>query len=256
MLFYINHFVEVWLLPPGCNLILACIGFLLWRSRPKLAKGLVIFSFLALWLFSTPITTRYLLNNLQYRYPTLSPSELRAEKDAAIVVLEASLNMNTPEYGQPTVTENTLARIRYAAFLHKKTGIPILVSGNDPGHPTINQADYMAEALQNYFNVPTKWKEDKGYNTAQEGIYSAQILKAAGVKKIYLVTHASHMPRAMYAFQNKGLEVVAAPTGYKGFGRSLGQLSTYLPSMEALDVSQGAMREYIGMAWYRLYYGG
>lgn len=254
MVFYLNHFVEVWLLPPGSNLILVCIGLLLWRSSPKLAKSVVAFSVLTLWLFSTPLVTSYLINHLQYRYPTLAPTALLADKDAAIVVLEASLNMTTPEYGQPTVSEGTLSRLRYAAFLHRKTGARILVSGNDPGNPTINQADYMAKALHDYFNVPTEWKEDKGYNTAQEGIHSTDILKQAGVKKLYLVTHASHMPRAVYAFKGRGIEVIAAPTAYKAFEHSLGKLSNFLPAMDALSVSQMALREYIGLLWYKLYY--
>lgn len=254
MLFYLNHFVEVWLLPPGVNLLLAITGFLLWRFWPKTGKLLVAVSFISLWLLSTPVVTGYLINGLQYRYQPLKPAQLMTDKNAAIVVLEASLNMTTPEYGKPTVSEGTLSRIRYAAFLHRMTEAPVLVSGNDPGNPTINQADYMANALKDYFNVPTQWKEDKGYNTALEGIHSAEILKKAGVRKIYLVTHAIHMPRAVYAFQGRGLDVIPAPTGYKSFEHSLGKLSGYLPAMDALSVSQGVLREYIGLLWYRLYY--
>lgn len=255
MLFYIDHFMETWLLPPGCNLLLALIGFLLWRLRwPKIGKSLMIISLLSLWLLSTPLIAQQMINYLQYQYPNLSPQQLASDKSAAIVILEASLNLETPEYGTPTVSDATLTRIRYAAFLHKKMQTPILVSGNDPAHLSINQADYMAKALKDYFGVPTQWKEPSGFNTAQEGILSAEMLKKSGVKKIYLVTHALHMPRAVYAFQHKGLEIIPAPTGYKSFESSLGRLSALLPSMEGLDYSSAALREYIGLCWYHLYY--
>lgn len=255
-MFYLKQFAEIWLLPPNNSFLLCLIGLLLWKYRwPVLGQTIVVTSVAFLWLMSTPFVAQQLLDRLQNKYQPLLPSQLKIDKDAAIVVLEGGLNTQTPEYGNvATVSEGTLTRIRYAAFLHAKTKAPILVSGNDPTHLSMNQADFMADSLKTYFNTPTQWKEASGYNTAQEGILSAAILKKDGVKKIYLVTHALHMPRSVYAFQNKGLEIIPAPTGYRDIGRNLGKLSNYIPSVDALSASYAALHEYIGILWYSLYY--
>lgn len=254
MIFYIDHFMQTWLLPPGCVIAVLVLAILITRFKPMLGKWLVIISLLSLWLTSTPIIAQHLIDKLQYQYPPLAPEKLKADNNAAIVVLEAGINMDTPEYGKPIVSEGTLTRIRYAAFLYQKTKIPVLVSGNDPTNPSINQADYMAESLKEFFNVPTKWKDDKGYNTAQEGIISSEILKKDGIKKIYLVTKAMHMPRSVNAFKNKGLEIIPAPTSYISIESNLGSISGLLPSADAMFVSATALREYIGILWYKIYY--
>ncbi len=254
MIYYIDHVIQI-LFPPGCNILIGLIGLLLWRNKPTLGKVLVVFSFVSLWLISTPLVAQYLVDKLQYRTPTLSLEKISDNKNtSAIVVLEAGLNTLTPEYGEPTVSDTTLTRIRYAAFLYHKTGIPILVSGNDPMQPTINQANYMAKALHNYFDVPTRWKEDRGVNTAQEGLLVTEMLKKDGVTTIYLVTHAMHMPRAMFAFKSKAFTIIPAPTGYYAISNTLGIFSLLLPSTEALRLSTSAFHEYIGIMWYLIHY--
>ena len=255
MLFYLTQFVQTLLLPPCSNLLLVIIGFLVWRYKPLAGKIVVFIALLGLWLLSTPFFAQQLIDGLQYQYAALSPSKLKEDKTASIVVLEAGLNLQSPEYGMvPLVSEATLTRLRYSAFLYQKTQARILVSGNDPTHSSINQTDYMANALKEYFGVPTKWREDRGYNTALEGIFSAEILKKAGIKKIYLVTIAYHMPRSIRAFQNKELEVIPAPTAFMSTETPLKSVTALLPSTKALDVSVNALHEYLGLFWYQIYY--
>ena len=253
MLFYLDHFIATFLLPPGCNLLLIIIGYLLLSYHAKYGRIILATGVITLWLFCTPFISQLLLAGLQNQYPALNPNKLANDKSAAIVVLEGGLNTLTPEYGSPTVSESTLSRIRYAAFLHQKTHAPIMVSGNDPSSP-LNQTDYMVNALRDYFNTPVKWREDRGYNTAQEGIYAAEILKNAGIKKIYLVTSSLHIPRSVYAFNNKGLTIIPSPTGYWSTDSSLGKLSLLFPTVDALDITVAALHEYIGMLWYKLIY--
>lgn len=256
MIFYLDHFFQLWVLPPGSVLLVSLLGGIMGRFRPVLGKRLVIFALISLYLLSTPLVAENLLQHLQEKYPPLLPQQLtKPAISAAIVVLEAGLDLATPEYGgDPIPSETTLARLRYAAFLHEETHLPILVSGNDPSHSQINQADYMAEALKTYFHVPTRWKDSFGYNTAQEAIFSTAILKKSGIKTIYLVTSASHMQRAVYAFQHKGLTIIPAATQYNDQDYTLGKISIFLPSIDGLNGSCVAIREYVGLLWYHLYY--
>ena len=86
-------------------------------------------------------------------------------------------------------------------------------------------------------------------NTMENAAYSAQVLQEAGIRKIYLVTHAWHMPRAVLAFEKAGLEVIPAPTAF--VSRSDGQLQDFLPSASALQLTYYAIHEWLGILWYQ-----
>lgn len=253
MWFNVSQFIEIWLFPPGLNLFLILFGFFVWRFRPLFGKTLITIGILSLWVFSTPIISQLLIDRLQYQYPVLSADKITDDGISAIVVLAAGLMPYSPEYGNPDVSDPTFTRLRYAAYLNKKMNIPILVSGSYPKNTlTLNVTKYMAKSLKDTFNAATKWQEDRGSNTALEGVFAAQILKAANVSKIYLVTHAIHMPRSMYAFKDKGLQVIPAPTGFMVPDECQNKLFIFLPTISALRGSQIALHEYVGLLWYRL----
>lgn len=252
MLYFFNHFIQLWLLPPGFLIILLILTFLFLSSRPKAAKFLIMFIFMFFWAFSTPLVAQLMIKPLQTYYPALQISHIKQYEQAAIVVLDAGLNLLTPEYGQPMVAKTTLPRLQYAAYLHQQTHIPIMVSGYDPIHSATEDAEVMADVLARFYGVAVRWKENKGANTAQEGLFCTRILAKEGIKSIYLVTEALHIPRAMQAFANSGMTIIAAPTAYRNVTSNLGAISHFLPDIESLHTSTDALHEYIGITWYWL----
>ncbi len=52
------------------------------------------------------------------------------------MVLGGGRYRDAPEYGNDTVGEYTLVRLRYAAKLHRETGFPLLVTGGRPMEAT------------------------------------------------------------------------------------------------------------------------
>ena len=70
-------------------------------------------------------------------------------------------------------------------------------------------------------------------------------LKAAGIERIALVTHAWHMVRATRDFERAGLQVLPAPTGFKG-GQAR-KLYRLLPRASALADSSLALHEWLGI---------
>src|SRR5262245_29349808 len=115
-------------MPPGILLVLLSIAlFLTWR-RPRLARGLVFFSVLALYALSTHFVASHLLKLLEPE-----PRDPRADQSGqAIVVLGGGAYIAAPEYGHDTVNSHTLMRLRYGATLHRALKKPILVSGGFP----------------------------------------------------------------------------------------------------------------------------
>jgi uncharacterized SAM-binding protein YcdF (DUF218 family) len=107
----------------------------------------------------------------------------------------------------------------------------------------------MRDSLAADFNAPPRWVEGDSLNTRENAERAQALLAADSIRRVYLVTHAWHMPRARRAFEAAGLEVVAAPTGYTPITPSP---MAWVPSGHALRNTYLAMREWLGQAWYRL----
>ncbi len=169
------------------------------------------------------------------------------QKAQAIVVLGGGRYRDPPEYELDTVSEPSLVRLRYAARLQRKTGLPILVSGGLPDGGSVSEADAMKRALEEDLGARVQWVEGQSNNTNQSARDAARLLGAAGIQRILLVTHAWHMPRSVISFSREGLDVIAAPTA---FNREPHDPLDYLPT--SYKKSRNALHEWIGFVWYRL----
>jgi uncharacterized SAM-binding protein YcdF (DUF218 family) len=93
-------------------------------------------------------------------------------------------------------------------------------------------------------------QEGKSRDTYQNAVYTAQILKERGIRRILLVTSAFHMRRAQALFVAQGLEVVPAPTDYQRLA-SPPLMSPWMPSVSDLWQSTYALHELLGYQIYR-----
>ncbi len=241
------------MLPPGGNLLLALVGLLLLSRWRRAGVAVIVVSVLSLYGFSMHVVA----NSLSKRLEQVSPYPLRAsgaENMRAIVVLGGGRNDFAPEYGGETVSSETLERLRYAARLHRKTGLPILVTGGQPFGETIDEAALMKRVLVEDFKLPVEWVEAKSSNTEENARFAASILKSHGVHRVFLVSHASHLRRAVRAFERAGLGVIPAPTGYQKSAAGRNGIMAWVPSAQALKQTAAVFREYMGAVWYQWRY--
>jgi uncharacterized SAM-binding protein YcdF (DUF218 family) len=247
MSWFAVNLLSAFLLPPLNLLLVALAGLLLARSCPRLGRTLLIASLVLLWLCSTPYFAEGALHLLE------SPAkavDARAQPADAIVVLGGGTYFRAPEYGVDTVSEYALVRLRYAAKLHRETGKPLLVTGGKPLGNALSEAQQMRAVLEGEFGVPVRWAEDASDNTLENARYSYRLLQKANIKRIYLVTHAWHMPRSANAFRAAGFDVVPAPTAFTTRYRT--DLFSFIPRADSLRDSRIFIRELIGLLWYRL----
>ncbi len=240
------------LLPPLSLFLLFGIGLMLRKRR--IGHILSTSAIALLFLLSTPAGAWLVVHPLESLATPLSSSTHTNAQ--AIVVLAAGRLRNSPEYENQSIPDYiALARLRYTAKLHHETGLPVLVSGGAaiPEEGIKPLAYGMASALQNEFVTPVTWREDKSSNTAENAIFSVQILKKSGIQRILLVTDAMHMHRATMMFEQQGMQVVAAPTMF--FARDAVGLSDLIPGVEGLRRSNYAIYEWLGIAWYQIRYG-
>lgn len=247
----LSAITHVVLMPPAIFFAGIGAGALLQRWKPRAGKLISVTSLLLLAVLSTEAGARLLVAPLESLTAPLPPQG--AQGAAAIVVLAAGRMENAADYaGQDVPDLIALARLRYGAHLQHQTGLPLLVSGGNATPDGLHEpkARSMARVLREDFRTPVAWIEEASATTAENAAFSARILKQANVKRILLVTQAMHMARAQRAFENAGLEVVAAPTMFHARGELVAL--HFLPSAAAMQLSYYASYEWAGLALYRL----
>ncbi|MCA1323069.1 YdcF family protein [Herbaspirillum sp. alder98] len=245
----VSLIASVILLPPINSLLLCLLGFLLRRRLPRLGKLLTVLGVTMLVVLSTRAGALLLVRPLENSYPPLAA----VGSAQAIVILGAGRLVAATEYGdtdQPSLIG--LQRLKYGAYLHRQTGLPVLITGGSPGGWKESEAALMARSLKRDFGIEARWQEPRANTTNDNATLSAAMLRADGIERILLVTDAIHMPRSMSAFGATDLQATAAPMLFTSRGPT--RFTDFLPSASALTLSTYAMREWIGRLWYLVQY--
>ena len=232
------------LLPPVSLLYVVAFGLLF--SRFRFGRRIAAFGLLILFLLGTPAIAGWLTIALETDLPLSPPTPARP---AAIVILGGEVTRTLdPPYTLPG--KLTLDRLRAGAELHRKTGLPILVTGGIVQRDRPAVARIMADSLRDDFQTPAAWVEDKSATTWDNATMSAAILRERGIVSVYVVSQAWHLKRAVIAFNAAGLTVTAAPASRDTPSGLLS--SDFLPTIAAWHQSFYAIHEWIGCAWYSL----
>jgi len=244
----LRRLAELLLLPPASALLLLLCGTALGSRWRRLGRTLQVLGVLWLWLAATPCVGGLLLRSLQTSPPLAASGVLPLAQ--AIVVLSAEADRDGAEYGGPVIGPMTLQRLRYGATLQRRTGLPLLVSGGSPASGAPSLAAMMQRCAQEELHVPVRWVEGASADTSENARFSAQLLRQAGVQRVLLVTSAWHMPRASAAFAGAGLEVVPAPTAFRG--PAVEGWSSFVPHAGGLRDTCLALHEWAGRLVYAL----
>ena len=246
--------VEYLVLPPGGPLLLLLLAILLYGWGRFVAFVLLLAGALSLYAASTPKAAHYVMSRLERG---LAPLEAVPAEAQAIVVPGAGVEFAARGNGTgPLLNGPALQRLLLAARLYRETKLPVLVSGGPvyAGEP-VAEAVLARRLLEEDFGVPVRWTEAHSRNTWENARYARDLLRPAGVRTVVLVTHAFHMPRARWCFEQAGFEVVPAPIGFARndvLGRGW---MAWIPQARALAETRLALHELLGLRWYRWRFG-
>lgn len=237
LLLYLKTMFRQLLLPPSAPLLLAFAGWLLLQRRPRLGRTLIAIGLGSLWLLATPVVATA-ITRLAQHFPALDPEQVDGAQ--AIVILGGGgLRSFAPEYRAPAAGPELLERLAYGAYLARRTGLPILVTGYGI------EAAAMQSTLRQNFDLTPLWVDAQAYDTFENARNAAALLKRDGIERIILLTRATHMLRSVHEFAATGLTVIPAPVGTRGFEQSPGPWD-YVPSGDGLLHSYEACYELIG----------
>lgn len=169
----------------------------------------------------------------------------------AIVLLTAGVTY--PPGGPLEPGHTAYARIAEAVVLYRDcrasgARCTLLVSGGDAlstGEPI--SFSYARTLLT--LGVPPQDQvlEARSHTTWQNAQFSRPLLEGIGAQRVWLVTSAHHLRRAMFAFQHFGIAATPVRADY------LRAVPSIVPTSYNLYVTDAALHEYVGMALYRWY---
>lgn len=233
-------------LPLVCLLLLTA-GLLHLIKRKRLAITATCMAILLFLVFSVEPLARCLILPLETRYAPISQPE--AFQDIRwILVLGSSASSDAD--APATTRLSGIASLRLAEGLRLQRALPestlVLsggsVFGNAPSATVMSRAAIAMGADPQRLRIHPNPR-----NTREE----AQFMRdAAGDAPFLLVTSASHMPRAMMLHREAGLNPIPAPTARRATGTSTrSDPAFWLPSAQAVEMSERAVHEYLGIAW-------
>lgn len=247
------------LVPPGLLLLLLATGLLLaFRVLPRTGRAIAWLAFVGLWFTSSGLGAGWLASLAEAGHvqglslDALDGAMRSPSRPQAIVVIGGGAQHHAGESPEPqTVRPLTLERLVHAAWIARSTRLPVMVSGGPPRTGRASEASLMKRTLEQALATPVRWTEEVSRDTGENAMFSARILREAGVERVILVTQAYHMPRAEASFRRAGLSVLPAPHGFAG-SQPGWQLSDLLPNGNAAALSYRASHELLGRVWYRI----
>jgi uncharacterized SAM-binding protein YcdF (DUF218 family) len=231
---------------PTAFITLGLLGALLAQRWRRVGLVLALLSSFCLFAAATPVLSSYLLCQVEAALPT--DSDFRNAQ--AIVVLGGDVRSGDGADIADALGPLSLERVVLAARAYRRLGLPVAVSGGRVGSARRSEAALMKAALETDFAVPVAWSEDASRTTWENAVYTARLLRPAGIGIVVLVSQAWHLPRAIWAFERAGVAALPWPAPRTRWRAR--QVGDFLPSIDGLRETTYALHELIGAAYYRL----
>jgi len=237
----------MFLSPLAFGLLLA-LGMLVgWRRFPRALRWIAGIAMCLLIVSMCPVGANLLVRQIESRVPASDACTPPAP--STIVVLAAGFEREPGDAGDFNSLESDSVRRGLAGIelWRRSPGATLVFAGGGPFATSESAAlQRMAELL----GVPSDSmrREDRS-QTTWENAQQLRLLSPALPERIWLVSSAIHLPRALIAFRTAGFE----PCVYASDRRYVppGGVGYYLPQSSALIKTESALHELIGEVLYR-----
>lgn len=249
----LSSLLTLLVVPQNACALLIAIAFLCLLLR--LRRTATLFAILGLsWVltWSLPGTSIWMGGLLERAYPAADTTAL--PQADAIIVLGGNTANNRGNWFLPHEKDSAISRLDTAEHLYRAGKAPILLLSGGALEGDVSEAQGLAYLLKQR-GIPDSaiLLDNQSRNTYENAYYSKQEMQKRGLKTALLVTSALHMPRSVAVFAQQGISVIPAsnpPQIYLN-GNEPG-ISKWWPNLRALDASRSILKEYIGLAIYRL----
>ena len=235
------------------------VALVMWWRRSRWVPFPISLALMVLLLASNNWVANGLVQSLEWQHlpPTTVPTA-----DAIVILGGATKSAFPPRPGVDLSEQGD--RVLYGAQLYREGKAPLVIASGGRidwrgGGPS-ESAD-MAQILKT-LGVPSSaiLQDPTSLNTHENAVNVQKIIQQRGIRRILLVTSAMHMPRSLRIFQRQGIDAIPAPTDFLVSQQELEEpnsspqaiMLSLIPDTERIDRTTRALKEYIGMAVYRL----
>lgn len=248
MFFFFSKVLTIFLFPLPLAILLGIFITIFFVKKNKI---LYLSPFLLLWFFSSFPVCQFLIENLEKNYPPITIKDVK--KSDAIVVLTGMINILSI-HEERVELMNAVDRLTDAILLFKNQKSDTIIVSGGSGilfYQKKSEAELAKKFLiQNGIPDERIITETKSRNTAENAIYTAQILKKLKKSNVLLVTSAFHLRRAEASFKKQGIQTTPFPTDYRSL-KFQWNWDILIPSVGALSTSTIAIKEWIGILAYK-----
>ncbi len=240
--------VPLFLIILGLSFFLTCRSFVRQSSQWR-RIGFTLFAAACILFIAaaTAPVSDALLWRLERRYEPLSS----VPPDVECLVVLGSGHAEHDSIGVwQRLGRSARARVIDGVRLAQGNRVRVLFSGYEGGG-TVSSAETGRKAAVELGLEPERTEVfPDPRNTAEEARAIADYRSSSDACSgpILLVTSASHMPRAVYLFEQADVPVIPAPTDYRAIPGGYTAWSL-IPSASALDNTRRAWYEMLGLAW-------
>jgi len=251
---YLSKILPLLVLPIGLVLELSFIALMLVLKGKKRISAVFIFLAMALlWAASMPIVADALLGKLEQDYPAVMMTEVPDSK--CIMLLGGAVSPVLPPRVDIDMHEGA-DRLRKAAqlFHAQRAEVIIVTGGKQPWSPFAESEAESIKTLLLEWGVPASaiMLERMSRNTRENAFNSVELLQKLSCGTPLLVTSGAHMKRSVAVFEKLGVDVFPVSADVRIFKKPRLMFLDFLPSAEALMMTNDAMREWMGQWVYQV----
>jgi uncharacterized SAM-binding protein YcdF (DUF218 family) len=249
---YLSNILPAFAYPVGSTIaMLVLSGVMLVMRYRRCALATILVALIWLWVASTPFVAERLVGGLEKRFPPVELSRTPAA-EVAIVLGGGIAEPAAPRVELELINEST--RLLQATRLYRMGKVKqiLLIGGNLPWNAyPVSEAELMRQLLIEW-GVPSNAIRVAGQsrNTYENALEAAQLRDTAKFDSALLITSATHMPRAMAVFRHAGIPVTASTVHITVVDHPQ-SIMDWVPNVVALSMTTGAMKEQIGLLFYR-----
>ena len=253
MFFLLSKTLGTMLLPVNFLIGAGVLGAILLVTRyAVLGRKLLATSAVLLALCGFSPVGKLLILPLEQRFPPWDPS--RGAPDG-IVVLGGGIEPDlSAAHGRPILDHSGDRLVAAAELARQYPNARIVYSGGNAnlvGDDSAKEADYALSMLESLGVAKARLTAERlSRNTVENAEFVKTIANPKEGERWLLVTSAFHMPRSIGLFRRAGFKVEAYPVDWRASPSQA--LSFSSVAMNGLERTEVAMREWIGLAAYRL----
>ncbi len=246
-MFILKKIVQPLVLPPGCIVMLLLLWgiWMIYKKRQACGVGFLAVAALMWCLGLSPLADR-LLHGLEKVHPL--PSDPQGD---VIVMLGGAVHGGASDMtGQGAPNPESCERILTTARLYRKMRLPVILTGgrvlaHQPSMGTIYKRMLVDLGIpENDIILETRSRD-----TIENARYTVELCQQRKLKHPIVVTHAAHMPRAVFSFAHAGMTVTPFPCGFRTWPDKTYHWPDFMP--RGYENLGAALHEYLGLYYYR-----